>query len=87
MRVLAGSHVTRFISLAAVGNSGKLRFLHALGLVPAADMDAATLAARPANTTPSPYEDTSASRKRPFEATADAGLEQVMVLTDVDMVA
>ena len=64
---LAGAHVTRFISLAEVGNTSKQKFLHALGLVPAADMDLATLKARPANTTPSPYEEAAASRKRPLD--------------------
>ena len=75
---LAGSHVTRFIGLAMVGNTGKQRFLHALALVPAAEMDAATLAAKPANTTPSPYEGVATARKRPYEASiGDPSDEQV----------
>lgn len=73
----AGAHVTRFIALAPVGNSSKQRFLHALALVPAAEMDAETLAARPANTTSSPYEEASSSRKRPHEAVGSSEAEQV----------
>ena len=43
----AGAHVTRFISLASVDNSGKQKWLHALGMVPAAAMDLATLHLQP----------------------------------------
>ena len=43
----AGSHVTRFIGLAAVGNVAKQKSLHALGLVPAAEMDMETLQQKP----------------------------------------
>ena len=35
----AGAHATRFIGLAPVGNAAKQKFLHALALVPAVDMD------------------------------------------------
>jgi diadenosine tetraphosphate (Ap4A) HIT family hydrolase len=52
----AGSHVTRFIALGAVGNTLKQKWLHALGLVPAAEMDQETLTAVPAGTTSCPYE-------------------------------
>eukprot|EP00232_Nephroselmis_pyriformis_P016762 CAMPEP_0182878580 /NCGR_PEP_ID=MMETSP0034_2-20130328/15439_1 /TAXON_ID=156128 /ORGANISM="Nephroselmis pyriformis, Strain CCMP717" /LENGTH=642 /DNA_ID=CAMNT_0025011473 /DNA_START=1 /DNA_END=1929 /DNA_ORIENTATION=+ len=48
-------HVTRFIALGAVGNAGKHKSLHALGLVAAKDMDAASLAAVPPGTTRDPY--------------------------------
>ena len=77
--LLTGSHVTRFIALASVGNASKQKFLHALGLVPAADMDTAALATQPPNTTPSPYEQ--ASRKRQHEA--DSGNEQVRPVGDI----
>lgn len=43
----AGTHVTRFIGLAAVGNVAKQKSLHALGLVPAADMDVEALQQKP----------------------------------------
>lgn len=43
----AGSHVTRFIGLAGVGNVAKQKWLHALGLLPAADMDVAVLQQKP----------------------------------------
>lgn len=43
----AGSHVTRFIGLAGVGNVAKQKWLHALGLLPAADMDVAALQQKP----------------------------------------
>ena len=74
----AGAHVTRFIALAAVGNTSKQKFLHALALIPAAEMDAKALTVQPPNTTASPYEEASSGRKRPFEALADNdGGEQV----------
>ena len=43
----AGSHVTRFIGLAAVGNAAKQKSLHALGLTPASQMDLKTLQQKP----------------------------------------
>ena len=43
----AGAHVTRFIGLASVANVAKQKSLHALGLVPAADMDIETLQQKP----------------------------------------
>ena len=43
----AGSHVTRFIALAAVGNVAKQKWLHALGLLPAAHMDVQALQQKP----------------------------------------
>lgn len=43
----AGSHVTRFIGLACVGNVAKQKSLHALGLTPAAQMDLETLQQKP----------------------------------------
>lgn len=43
----AGSHVTRFIGLAGVGNMAKQKWLHALGLIPAAHMDVAALQQKP----------------------------------------
>ena len=43
----AGAHVTRFISLGSVDNPGKQKWLHALGMVPAAAMDLATLHLQP----------------------------------------
>ena len=43
----AGAHVTRFIGLASVGNMAKQKSLHALGLVPAASMEIATLQQKP----------------------------------------
>ena len=50
-----GSHVTRFISLAPVGNAAKEKSLHALKLVPMALMELDVLMAKPADTTPFPY--------------------------------
>ena len=43
----AGSHVTRFIGLACVGNVAKQKSLHALGLTPAAQMDLEALQQKP----------------------------------------
>ncbi|KAL0053002.1 hypothetical protein WJX82_011315 [Trebouxia sp. C0006] len=64
----AGAHVTRFIGLASVGNMAKQKSLHALGLVPAASMEIATLQQKPEGTTPSPYEAAAqAKKKRPNE--------------------
>ena len=42
----AGAHATRFIGLAAVGNAAKNKFLHALALVPAVEMDQKALTVR-----------------------------------------
>lgn len=63
--VLSGSHVTRFIALAEVGNSAKQKSLHALNVQPAVEMEAAVLQQKPAGTTPCPY---TASLKRPLDA-------------------
>ena len=51
----AGSHVTRFIGLGCVGNKAKQKYLHALGLKPAAAMDREAFLAAPPNTTAFPY--------------------------------
>lgn len=51
----AGAVCTRFISLAGVGNAGKAKWVHALGLAPAAAMAAAELNAQPDGCTASPY--------------------------------
>lgn len=51
----AGSHATRFISLASVGNASKARWVHALGLEPAANMSTEDLCAKPEGSTESPY--------------------------------
>mmetsp|Transcript_25623 Transcript_25623/g.48535 ORF Transcript_25623/g.48535 Transcript_25623/m.48535 type:complete len:637 (-) Transcript_25623:202-2112(-) len=48
-------HVTRFIALGAVGNSKKEKWLHALGLQPAAQMNAPQLFAVPPGSTICPY--------------------------------
>ena len=62
---LAGSHVTRFIALAEVGNAAKQKSLHALNVQPAVEMEAATLQQKPAGSTPCPY---TTGLKRPLEA-------------------
>ena len=62
----AGSHATRFIGLAAVGNANKQKHLHALGLMPAVDMDQKALTARPEGASDSPYGG-AANGKRPLE--------------------
>lgn len=51
----AGSHATRFISLGAVGNSAKAKWVHALALEPAGTMSAADISAVPPQSTRSPY--------------------------------
>eukprot|EP00884_Botryococcus_braunii_P002535 jgi/Botrbrau1/12282/Bobra.0323s0022.2 len=61
----AGSHVTRFIGLAKVGNESKQKSLHALALVPASQMDVKELQQKPADTTAIPFE-TTAGKKRHF---------------------
>ena len=54
----AGSHATRFLSCGAVGNANKAKWLHALGMKPAAMMAMEELQAQPADATPSPYRTT-----------------------------
>ena len=68
-----GSHVTRFIALGDVANTGKQKWLHALKLMPAGLMAAENLNARPADTTECPYQ----SKKRAREA--DEGAEATQV--------
>ena len=63
-----GSHVTRFIGLADVGNTGKQKWVHALGMQPASEMDAEILQQKPARTTACPF---TASQKRPAETQAN----------------
>lgn len=65
----AGSHVTRFIALANVGNTVKQKWLHALALTPASEMSPEALTAKPAGTVTScPYTSHAAhSRKRAAE--------------------
>lgn len=70
----AGAHATRFIALADVGNAAKQKWLHALGLAPAATMTPEALSAAPAGSTPSPYAAAAASRKRSAAAADDDGL-------------
>jgi hypothetical protein len=55
---------TRFVALAPVGNAGKQKFLHALGLVPASTMSPEQLAQQPDGCTPSPFE---MAAKRPAQ--------------------
>eukprot|EP00891_Asterochloris_glomerata_P004628 jgi/Astpho2/4628/e_gw1.00067.405.1_t len=69
----AGAHVTRFISLGSVDNPGKQKWLHALGMVPAAVMDLATLHLQPEGTTPCPYEALRQQKKRPLEQQGEGG--------------
>lgn len=61
----AGVRATRFVALAQVGNPGKQKFLHALGLAPASSMTPEQLAQQPEGCTPSPYE---LAAKRPASA-------------------
>ncbi|KAK9863158.1 hypothetical protein WJX84_000744 [Apatococcus fuscideae] len=67
----AGAHVTRFISLAEVGNERKQKSLHALGLVPAKDMDLAKLHETPEGSTPCPYVTLAQQRTRKADETLD----------------
>ncbi|KAH6803156.1 CwfJ-like family protein / zinc finger family protein [Perilla frutescens var. frutescens] len=52
---IGAAHVTRFISLAPVGNKDKQKFIHALSPTPASKMSAAELCTKPPNTTLCPY--------------------------------
>lgn len=51
----ARTHVTRFVSLAPVGDRSGRKWLHALNLVPMGRMEPAKLAETPDGTTPLPY--------------------------------
>jgi len=51
----AGAHATRFISLAAVANAEKAKWVHALDLQPSSQMSAGELCVRPEGCTESPY--------------------------------
>lgn len=69
----AGPLATRFIGLAEVGCASKQKWLHALGVVPAAKMDAVQLVTMPEGCTPSPYDQLEAQR---LKRSADAGEEE-----------
>ena len=47
--------MTRFVALAEFGNAGKAKALHALALVPVADMAPEALTQKPADSTACPY--------------------------------
>ena len=64
--------MTRFVALAAFGNLGKAKALHALALVPAADMAPEALTAKPADTTACPF----ALPGPPTRAPVEDGFEQ-----------
>ena len=51
----AARHATRFVGLGAVANPAKIKWMHALALVPATDLPPAALAQIPADATRSPY--------------------------------
>lgn len=71
----AGAHATRFIGLGDVGNSSKQKWLHALGLIPAAQMGVEALTAVPPGSTKSPYlRRTAAGVKRPAGEEGDGEL-------------
>ncbi|XP_064602492.1 CWF19-like protein 1 [Liolophura sinensis] len=56
-KVLAGSaqHVTRFISLAKLGNAEKKKYLYAFNITPMSVMDTTELVSQPVGTTECPY--------------------------------
>jgi len=51
----AGTHVTRFISIGAVGNQDKQKWIHALGMVPCASMSVEQFSLIPPDATGCPY--------------------------------
>lgn len=51
----AGSHATRFVSLADVGNASKQKWLHALALTPASKMEPEALSTIPPGSTGFPF--------------------------------
>ena len=51
----AGTLATRFLSLGAIGNASKQKWLHALGVTPASHMTPEDLASAPQGATKSPY--------------------------------
>ena len=52
----SSQHVTRFISLAKVGNTKKLKWLYAFNVCPMAHMPVVKLVEQPAVVTPCPFE-------------------------------
>ncbi|KAK9811513.1 hypothetical protein WJX72_005124 [[Myrmecia] bisecta] len=62
-----GAHASRFVGLAAVGNADKQKSLHALALVPAADMVLAALTQKPEGCTASPYENAVGGKRQHAE--------------------
>lgn len=66
-------HVTRFISLAKVGNTNKLKWLYAFNITPMSTMKPDKLAEQPAGTTPCPYEES-------VERVESTGMKNVRIL-------
>lgn len=56
--------VSRFISLAKVGNTKKLKWIYAFNIAPMAKMPALKLNEQPANVTPCPYQCTFEDEER-----------------------
>lgn len=59
----APRNVTRFLGIAPVGNTSKLKWIYAFSVVPAVHLDTVALVASPPNVTPSPYTAQPASRQ------------------------
>ena len=74
----AGSHVTRFIGLAELGNTSKQKSLHALSIQPAAEMEPSALQQKPAGTTPCPY---IAVQKRPIDDNPRGQVQDILNVT------
>ncbi|CAN6457093.1 unnamed protein product [Victoria cruziana] len=68
----AAVHVTRFLGLAAVGNTSKQKFIHAISPTPACKMSDAEIRTVPPNTTLSPYTVTEPHVKEVEKLTDDA---------------
>lgn len=60
----AGAHATRFISLGAVGNGSKAKWMHALALDPVEGMSVKDLCAKPPQSTECPYRQHNNLKKR-----------------------
>lgn len=78
----AAQHVTRFISLAQVGNPDKKKYMYAFSIVPMASMDKSELVKQPPDVTEFPYKkilgnsDLSAAEKGPEIQQKDTTLSQ-----------
>lgn len=83
-------HVTRFISMATVGNADKHKWLYACSMVPLKDLPDQELNAQPVSTTENPYQEVlirRAERRKAQKRTAEEGTPTNKWRWDIELMA